>query len=64
MPATPQPETPPEPPPAAAYRMTFQPGGERTEPEYAALLATAGFRLESVTDIHWGQCLIVGVPVS
>jgi len=43
--------------------MTFQPGGERTEPEYAALFAKSGFRLESVTDIHWGQCLIVGVPV-
>ena len=43
--------------------MTFQPGGERTEAEYAALFAKAGFRLESVTDIHWGQCLLVGVPV-
>jgi hypothetical protein len=39
--------------------MSFQPGGERTEPEYASLLARADFRLRSVTHLHRGQCMIV-----
>ena len=42
--------------------MSFQPGGERTAPEYASLLARAGFRLQSVTHLHRGQSAIVGVP--
>jgi hypothetical protein len=42
--------------------MSFQPGGERTGPEYASLLARAGFQLQSVTHLHRGQSAIVGVP--
>jgi hypothetical protein len=43
--------------------MSFQPGGERTESEYASLLAKAGFKLTSVTHLHQGQSAIVGIPV-
>jgi DNA-binding HxlR family transcriptional regulator len=43
--------------------MSFQPGGERTESEYASLFAAAGFRLQAVTHVHQGQSAIVGVPV-
>jgi hypothetical protein len=43
--------------------MSFQPGGERTESEYASLFAKAGFQLQSVTHVHQGQSAIVGIPV-
>ncbi|HUN35916.1 MAG TPA: methyltransferase [Trebonia sp.] len=44
--------------------MSFQPGGERTRPEYAALFTRAGFTLTSVTHLHQGQSAIVGVPAA
>lgn len=42
--------------------LSFLQGGQRTEPEYAALLAKAGFRLQSVTHLHKDEYVIVGVP--
>jgi hypothetical protein len=43
--------------------MSFQPGGERTESEYAALFAEAGFRLQAVTSLLQDQNAIIGIPV-
>lgn len=41
--------------------LSFLPGGQRTEREYAALLAKAGFRLRSVTHLHKDEYVIAGV---
>lgn len=42
--------------------LSFLDGGQRTEPEYAALLAKTGFRLQSVTRLHKDEYVITGVP--
>jgi hypothetical protein len=44
--------------------LSFLEGGQRTEAEYAALLAKAGFRLQSATHLHKDEYVIVGVPVT
>jgi O-methyltransferase domain len=43
--------------------LTMHEGQERTEDEYAALLAAAGFRLDSVAELHQGTHVITASPV-
>lgn len=46
------------------HLLTTTAGGERTEPEYQELLAAAGFRTESVTDLAAGDSVRVAVPAA
>jgi len=43
--------------------LTMHEGKERTVAEYAALLASAGFRLGEVTELDRGECLLTASPV-
>jgi cyclopropane fatty-acyl-phospholipid synthase-like methyltransferase len=44
--------------------LTIVPGGERTESEYARLLATAGFRPEPASGLAGADSVMVAIPAS
>jgi len=46
------------------HLLTTTAGGERTGPEYAELLAEAGFQPESVIDLAGGESVTVAIPRS